>query len=42
LLAFAISKVIELGSANAPGALNFDLGDSRGVQREYPFYAFAV
>jgi hypothetical protein len=31
LLAFAVSKVIELGSANAPGSLNFDLGDARGV-----------
>ena len=42
LLAFAIPKVIELGTAHAPGSLDFDLGNARGVERENTFNAFSV
>src|ERR1700722_6045827 len=42
LLAFAIAKKIQLGAAHAPCSLDFDLGDSRRVERENSFNAFTV
>jgi hypothetical protein len=42
LLAFAMPKVIELGTAHTPGSLDLNLGDARGVERKNTFHPFPV